>query len=147
VGLGDNAGIEGQPGEWERDGVFGTPDGVGRCWVKHVDMEKLGSDRMMRKESVSCVEEFKLTWKSLRKRQDITKETGWIWQVMAHCFVLGHEYGRLHVVWVNGDYAPPAPVYMRYTLRFQRAELYQFWENVILPNRGQAVPEAGKQER
>jgi hypothetical protein len=148
IGLEVNKGIRWQPGEWERDGVYGTPDGVGECLVPDIDLGDLARTGT-RSKKVPCLEEFKLTWKSLGKRRDITKELGWMWQLMGNCYVLGLQVARLHVCWVNGEYGEgyfgmPAPVYMRYTIRFSEGEMEAFWDKVVVPNRGVAVPEEGK---
>lgn len=117
-----------QPGEWEKDGVYGTPDGMSQV-----------DKRLM-------VEEFKATWKSERthgevEEHSILEEKIWIWQLMANCHAKKVVYARLHVLWVNGDYRPPSPKYMRYVVKFEKKELAEFWELVVLRNRQLAVRE------
>lgn len=108
-----------QPGECLLQGVCGSPDGI----------------------SAKSLEEFKATWKSSHTRQDITKERIWMWQLAGYCKMMQLTKARLHVLWINGDYRPPAPKYMTYLLRFEQVELDRFWNNVILKNKDNAVPE------
>lgn len=135
--------IKWQPGEWEKDGVFGTPDGRGR----HIEYKAkvLAGGHIKKSQSESeCLDEFKCTWKSEHTRKNIVEETLWVWQLAANCYALGLEVARLHVLWVNGDYRPPTPKYMVYTMRFDRSELEQFWRNVVITNKGIAKPEKGQ---
>lgn len=125
-----------QPGEWERDGVYGTPDGLGTVRVK-IKTPKGTEVTVSRR----CLEEFKCTWKSEHTRKDILRESIWMWQVAANCYALGLEYARLHVLWVNGDYRPPSPRYYVYTVRFERKWLEEFWGNVVVRNKGLAREE------
>ncbi len=121
VGLADLAEVRWQPGEWEKDGVFGTPDGQ----TEHV------------------LEEFKYTLKSQAKYGDVLHEAIWMWQLAGNCAALGLRRARLHVCWGCGDYRPPKPKLMRYVVSFGEAELEKFWTNVVLGNKGLAVPEEG----
>jgi len=124
--------INWQPGEWEQDEVYGTPDGVGLVMVQGEDGEL---------EEMACLDEFKATWKSVHTRQDILRETLWMWQLAGNCYALGLTVARLHVFWVNGDYRPPSPKYVVYTIRFEEEELESLWKNVILKNKMLAVAE------
>jgi len=121
-----------QPGEWERDGVFGTPDGYSPGAVL--------TDRPM-------VEEFKATWKSrytYGTDENLLGEKGklWMWQLMGNCYAMNCNHARLHILWVNGDYRPPCPAYVTYLIEFSAVELKQYWRNIILLNK----PFAKKEE-
>lgn len=129
-----------QPGEWEKDKVFGTPDGKGRHLEYKVKVLGGGNIKRVQVEH-GCLDEFKCTWKSEHTRKNIVEESLWMWQLAANCYVMELEYARLHVLWVNGNYRPPSPIYMVYTLRFDQGELEQFWKNVVLENKELAVPE------
>ncbi len=118
-----------QPGQEELDGIYATPDGLS-------SMEIEG-------EVQAVVEEFKLTWKSIRNYGDILKQTAWIWQVAALCHMQGLRHARLHIMFVNGDYHPPHPIYMTYLIEFTAKELEGFWRNVMLKNQAKATPEVG----
>lgn len=134
--------IEWQPGEWECDGVFGTPDGIG----EHIEYKaKVLAGGIKRTQVVHrCLDEFKCTWKSEHTRKNIVEESLWMWQLAANCYAMRLEWARLHVLWVNGDYRPPSAKYMVYTVRFERKDLEEFWQNVVMKNKGSAIPEKGQ---
>jgi hypothetical protein len=134
--------VEWQPGEWRVDEVAGTPDGVGV--FKEYKARLKGGEIKKSLVEHKCLDEFKATWKSEHTRKDILGESLWVWQLAANCYALGLEYARLHVLWVNGDYRPPSPIYMVYTVRFEKEELEVFWKNVILGNKHLAVAEKGQ---
>ncbi len=118
-----------QPGEEVLDDVYGTPDGMSQLVINDHDE--------------TIVEEWKSTYKSRRTHGvDITTETIWIWQLMGLCKLMGLRFARLHVLWINGDYRPPSPVYVTYLLEFSQFELDQFWDKVILRNKDKAKPES-----
>lgn len=135
--------IEWQPGEWECDGIFGTPDGVGQVKRYGVELKGVGGIKKVER-TYQCLEEFKATWKSEHTRKDIVAETMWMWQMAASCYVLGLEYARLHVLWVNGDYRPPSPKYFVYLLKYEEGDLERFWRDVVLVNKGIAKGEKGQ---
>lgn len=135
--------IEWQPGEWEYDGVFGTPDGIGEVTRYTAEIQKGGGVKKG-SQTYRCLDEFKATWKSEHTRKNIVDESLWIWQLAASCYVLGLEHARLHVLWVNGDYRPPAPKYFVYLVKFEWAYLERFWRDVVLVNKGIAVGEKGQ---
>src|SRR5580692_8137272 len=119
-----------QPGESVLDGVVGSPDGWSATGNPSPTVEGAG-----------VLEEFKATWKSAFTRPDITKEKIWMWQLAGYCKMLEIHDARLHVLWINGTYRPPAPVYATYVLKFNQAELDRFWSNVVLKNKEKAKPE------
>lgn len=119
-------GMTWQPGECSKDGVVGSPDGVS-------------------KKPVRMLEEFKATWKSKRNYgQDILRNIPWIWQMQGYCHMLGLTRARLHVLWVNGGYAPPSPEYRTYLIEFTKPELSAFWANIVVPNLPGAPEELGQ---
>lgn len=150
-----------QPGEWEMDGVFGTPDGLNempmpcvKCGGGGFSGYGSGYDAVCDHcgggiSEVDCgpselvVEEFKATWKSQRTHEPITSERIWMWQLAANCRAMQTLYARLHVLWINGHYpkGAPSPVYKTYLIQFTQAEVDQFWANVILPNKDKAPRE------
>lgn len=116
-----------QPGEWCKDGVYGTPDGKSYYEAKYGNFWRL--------------EEFKATWKSMHTYGDVLAQPLWMWQLAGNCHGMGMEYARLHVLWVCGDYRPPSPRYFTYLIQFTPAELEQYWRNVILKYRDRAPKE------
>lgn len=100
------------PGEFERDGLFGTPDLVDTdSWA---------------------VEEIKLTWLSSRHDIESVKFWKYLVQLKAYCHHWESSLGRLHVCHVMGDYAENRdPDYRVYELRFTSRELRENWEMLL----------------
>lgn len=116
-----------QPGEVERDGIFGSPDGI----------TKLA-------DGVTRLEEFKFTKKSYwtHKGDMILEERLWMWQLMGYCSMMGLNLIRLHVCWDCGNYRDRRmPFYSTYVIEFSDEELARFWQNIILVNKHGAVAE------
>lgn len=119
--------IKWQPGELERDGIMGSPDGFSMDWHPTIDIP-----------TDMCIEEFKYTAKSLRKKggepdqlKDITREWLWMNQVMAYCNMAGLNMARLHVCWACGNYVYPLTErYVRYLIRFEPRELEGNWKMI-----------------
>jgi hypothetical protein len=134
-----------QPGEVERDGIAGSPDGL-----------SLNEQKIILKEprrAIDCtaadigdpiIEEFKYTKKSMRKpggtpdeMKDICGEWLWMAQTLAYCKM--HEdqprLVRFHVLWSRGnyDYKSKGNVerYVRYLIRVENREVDANW-NMIL---------------
>lgn len=125
-----------QPGEWEVDGVYGTPDGL---WGPggHDTRYERPCDQFM-------LEEFKYTLKSeWSKGKDglILSQSIWMWQLAANCYALSQlldclvTLARLTVYWACGNYRPPSPMLKRYLIEFEEKELADIWRNVILRNK------------
>jgi hypothetical protein len=69
------------------------------------------------------VEEFKLTWMSVRSGIEDRKFVHWFWQIKWYAWVLETVRARLRVYFVNGDYGPPRPQYRVWDLLFTYREL------------------------
>lgn len=93
--------------EVELDGVVGSPDGFG--------ITPFGP----------CVEEYKLTWKSMKN----PPHTEWRYmaQVQAYCKILGMTKVLFRVMYINGDYAPPCPQDKTYLYEFTQEEIDTNW--------------------
>lgn len=123
-----------QPGEMERDEIYGTSDGVTfdqEVWVpgtKHA-------------ERVDINEEFKFTTKGTRNPYDV-----WWWQrqALGYCAMNGIECTRWHVLWAHGGYQGARwehfPVYTRTLVRWTEKEIEGWWK-VIVKNKDKAVSE------
>lgn len=100
-----------RPGQIELDGLMGNPDLVDTIdWAVH---------------------EMKLTWLSSRNDPEGIKFWKYWVQLKAYCHMWGTDLGRLHVAFVNGDYAknrkgPPID-YRVWEARFTKAELIENW--------------------
>jgi hypothetical protein len=112
-----------QPGEFERDGITGSPDGL--SWDSATD-----------EIHVPILEEFKLTWKSSRWREGegILKDTLWMWQLTGYMAICNLTRANLHVGYVNGDYSRPyVPLYRIYRLEIETREREEMWERMFCP--------------
>lgn len=111
-----------QPGERREAGISGSVDGItiGAGWN-------------------DIVEEFKCTWKTLRR--GIGEHWLWMKQGQAYCHLWETDLCRYHVCYVNGDYRQRRePVYMRYLVQFTEREIQAAWR-LIYNNRHLAQPE------
>jgi hypothetical protein len=121
-----------QPGEIERDGVFGSPDG------RSVMADQLAI--LFKIMTCWVLAEFKFTYKSRRHRQDIRAEQTWMMQVMDYLWMDadtyrasdGNYYVWLHVLWACDNYVMPfRPKYMKYLVRFTEQELVRNWAMML----------------
>src|SRR6516162_606593 len=103
-----------RPGEVKKDGIYLTPDGL-----SFVDL--VGEP---------VVHEFKLTWKSMRREQDLEAEWLWLTQTMSYCYAYGTRLAQYHIFWVNGDYKQTGARYRLYRLEFSQRELVENWRMV-----------------
>ena len=132
-----------QPGQVERDGIFGSPDGA---WME-VPENKKGQRLGVR--SYQGPEEFKRTRKSCRDFDLFAnKNKLWIWQIMGYCCMDKRrpKRARLHPLFVEGDYVRGQygfeERYWRYIVEFDQPELDKFWA-MVLKFRDKAVKEVG----
>lgn len=119
-----------QPGEMERNGVYGTPDGISGFTPKKGDSPKLIARevaRALKGENQIAIEEFKFTRKKTRKGDEILDEWLWMQQLRSYCGFYSSTLSRLHVAYINGDYKPLEPKYMRYVILFTDAEIASTW--------------------
>lgn len=110
-----------RPGEFEVDGVHGTPD--------LLDLYD------------EAVEECKLTWLSTKHEVDSQKFWHYWVQLRAYCYMVGltmgdgWSIGRLHVCFVNGNYKygddGSGPVYKVWECRFTKEELEKNWRMLL----------------
>lgn len=114
-----------QPGEQQKDGLFGTPD----LW----DLDD------------HALHELKWTWKS--SRHDPGSDAFWKYetQMKAYCWMLETGLSRLHVFHVNGTWKwgePDGfkPVYRVWEYEWGKRELEKNWR-MLLANKHLAVEE------
>lgn len=124
-----------QPGELELDGIKMSPDG--EDFVTYTESLPMETGSVLLVERVTYVdipttEEFKLTYKSNRNRQDIRAEAMWMMQIMGYLKAAGRTHARLHVLWACDNYVMPfRPKYIRYLIRFTQDELDQNWKMML----------------
>jgi hypothetical protein len=92
-------------GEIERDNLFGTPD--------LIDLNDGG------------VEEYKLSWMSLKHGPGSEKFWKYEVQLKSYCYMLDSSIGRLHVCYVNGDY--------KWSKGPESGVVYRVWEYHFTP--------------
>lgn len=88
--------------------------------------------------------EFKLTWKSIRGKGTTGEEflDQWMWlaQGQGYCLAATDQFQtnvntvEYYIMWVNGDYMPPKPKFMKYVVQFGDGELGEFWRDVVEKN-------------
>lgn len=98
----------------EKDGVHGTPDGINGDYI----------------------EEYKATWRSMRKWGEDPEREFWMWvaQVKAYCYMAGKTKARFFVFWVNGDYSyktARGPQVTTCELEFTQEELEDNWRTLL----------------
>ena len=109
-----------QPGELEKDGIFGTPDGESLS-------DKFGLE----------IHECKVTWLGTASNNKHAKQPGlipWYWQAQfkSYCAMNDKECTSavLHRFYVNGNYKPPSPLYWPMRLTFDKGELRKHWDTM-----------------
>src|ERR1700676_216539 len=95
-----------RPGEFERDGIIGSPDGI--------DTNDL------------AIVEYKACWASSR-HAPFERRPDWKWQIMSYCHMVGLPFARLYVLYINGDYKPPMPQMRAWQYEFTVGELRENW--------------------
>ncbi len=115
-----------QPGEVERDGVIGSPDG--------------NSFEVSPRPSVSTlvIDEFKRTRKTCRDFDlSAVKNKLWVWQTQGYCCADKRRPTRVrfHILFVEGDYSRGQfgmeEKYWRYEVEYSRDELDKLWRMVV----------------
>jgi hypothetical protein len=101
-----------RPGEWELDGIVGSPDGI---------------------DTVNWrVIETKFRWMSSNKFGQLEK---YFWpelvQVMGYCKMIGSQEAELWVFFCNGDHRPPRPIALGKLLEFTRQEIDESWKMIV----------------
>lgn len=118
----DRKGIVKQEG-YVKDDVHGTPDGV----------------------ADDAIEEYKCTWRSMKKWEQDPEENFWMWfaQVKAYCYMAGKNKARFFIFWVNGDYSyktARGPQVTTAEFEFTNEELEDNWR-VLLAHKDLAIKE------
>ena len=99
-----------RPGEFTLDGITGSPD----C-IDSVDV---------------VVAEFKASWASCRQ-DPFERRPDYKWQLMSYCQMVGIPFGRLIVLYINGNYRPPMPIVRGWEYEFTPGELRENWAMML----------------
>lgn len=100
-----------RPGEVEKDGIVGSPDGIGP------DPEGL---------SPMVLEEYKVTWRS--SKNPPTAEWRWMAQVKGYCAMLDLTTVIMRIVYICGDYRGKGPTYRETRIEFTPYEIGEHWK-------------------
>lgn len=109
-------GVVKHPGEITLDGVHMNPDGESvEVWN--------GSKRQ-----VLVIHEVKATYKSTNTVGDASREWMWLTQLKCYCKGAKTRYGKLHALFLCGDYKfPIRPVLKVWGIEFTQKELNDNW--------------------
>lgn len=107
-----------RPGEFELDGIVGSPDGID--WTGDVPV----------------VEEYKCTWKSscrsgTKDPNPPTDNLRYMLQVKAYCRMVETTRARMRILHVNGNYRDREPVYRVWEIDFTPLEIAENWEMMV----------------
>lgn len=109
------------PGEWERDVIYGTPDGT-----LVVSAEDIGPGFT---ENVNAIWECKTTSKRRCSIRDL-----WLYlkQGLAYCAMSKYEHVLYDVTFLLGDYSRPyQPVRVCSLVKFDRNEIETWWKIIL----------------
>lgn len=115
-----------RPGEVEKDGIIGSPDGIGEDplgLVPFVD------------------EEYKLTWKSSRSK--ITDNWYYMTQFKGYCYMMETNVVVVRIVYVCGDYKGSGPVYRVWRIEYTDEELKRNWDYLLAHVKNEGWKEEG----
>uniref|UniRef100_A0A6M3LG66 PD-(D/E)XK endonuclease-like domain-containing protein n=1 Tax=viral metagenome TaxID=1070528 RepID=A0A6M3LG66_9ZZZZ len=100
-----------RPGEIERDGIVGSPDGV-----------DINEERLY---------EYKLTWMKYEPDLEHQKYWKYIVQIKAYLAMLGWTRACLWIYFVDGDYRGSGPLLKPFDLEFSQQELAEAWAMLL----------------
>jgi hypothetical protein len=101
-----------RPGEFELDGVTGSPD-----LIRVSDWTLL---------------ETKCTWRGLRQWESLEKNFwSWLCQVKSYSHMIGTDVAEIHAYFVAGNWRPPIPCVRSVRLEFRKHELVENWRMIV----------------
>lgn len=113
--------------ELERDGIYGSPDGV---LMNGLARKGMDGTILLHQEEI-FIEETKLTWMSSRNSLDSPKLLPYVLQGKTYCAMAGCNVVRIRAFFVNGDYSyttkGPNPIPREWYVRFNDRELEEWW--------------------
>jgi hypothetical protein len=100
-----------RPGEFELDGVAGSPD-------------------LIRMSDWTLIE-TKCTWRGLRKWESLEKNFwSWLVQTKGYCKMIGTNVCEIHCFFVAGDWRPPVPCVKSIQIEYTDRELSENWSMI-----------------
>lgn len=113
-------GVSKHPGEMNLDEVSMNPDGESIETWTHIKGKP---------KTVLVIHEVKATYKSTNRVAEAEKEWMWLTQLKCYCKAAKTRYGRLHVLFLCGDYKMPIrPLIKRWDIEFSQKDLDDNWE-------------------
>lgn len=107
-----NRGLVIRPGEFERDGIVGSPDAL-----------DLDHTRLV---------ELKCRWQSSRKFDHLEKNYWYeLLQIKSYLAMIGWTEAELTIFYVCGDWRPPIPKVRSALLEFTELEIEESWAMVV----------------
>jgi len=114
-----------RPGEVTKDGIIGSPDGMG---PRHDVVTKTGEVKVPASKRI-ILYEYKLTWKSIN--HSVIDDWYYMTQGKSYCHMLGLKECIWHVGHLMGDYKGSGPLYRQCWVKFTDRELWNNWEMIV----------------
>jgi hypothetical protein len=120
----DRAGI--RPGEFEKDGLVGSPDGLGESVAHAIAAGKLSS---VPEPGALADYEYKCTWKSVRNSPD----DNWYWmtQFKAYAHMIDTNVVILFALYLFGDWKGHGPIDKQFRIEYSNRELKENWSMLL----------------
>lgn len=117
--------------EYERDGIYGSPDGVLLADTAQHAFDSGGVLVPVVAAGEGFVEETKATWMSSTHSLDSPKLLPWVLQGKTYCCLVGCHALRIRAFFVNGNYKygdeGTGPVVREWWVRFTQRDLDEWW--------------------
>ena len=111
-------GVVKHPGEMQLSDIGMNPDGESVETVKG--------------KTVLVIHEVKATYKSTRTVGDVTNQWMYLTQLKCYCKAAKTRWGKLHVLFLCGDYSYPIrPVARAWVIEFTQKELDSNWDLMV----------------
>lgn len=114
-----------RPGEVEKDGIIGSPDGVG----PNPGLKDDEGNILVEPSNEVILFEHKLTWKSIKT--PITDNWYYMTQGKAYCAMTGFSVCFWEAVYLMGNYKGSGPLYRKCWVRFTEDEIKHNWEMIV----------------
>ena len=114
-----------RPGEVEKDGITGSPDGIG----PNPGLQDDDGDWLVEPSKEIILFEHKLTWKS--SKNVMTSNWYYLTQGKSYCAMTGMKVVFWELVYLNGNYRGSGPLYRKCWVRFDDDEIKRNWEMIV----------------
>lgn len=115
-----------RPDEVERDGIVGSPDGVGPDpGLTDAD----GKIIIPPDPNILVLEEYKATWRSVKTTPD--KVWKYMTQAMSYCAMMELDVVVFRIAYLFGDWKGTGPQYKPYRIEFEQDEIDDNWAMIV----------------